>query len=227
MIFNLQTGTQLSDFSSKLIHDLVNQTSESLRIGLCGLRDPGSDCEQGTQKKNEISSGRSHGISSVSKGLSTVPTADSATRQRLSKNQRILLMLPLPGTESISTREVHMDVRTRSVLVLTLGLFSGRGIAANFHESLQPGVVCSSENYPVKFEILELPQQEDGFFKVSDGLCRALNLDEPDDTSTLFPVARCIDSRQTEFTLYFGGWLNMLTARFSDNSAEKQDLICR
>jgi hypothetical protein len=120
-----------------------------------------------------------------------------------------------------------MDVRARSVLVLTLGLLSGTGIAASFHESLQPGVVCSSENYPVKFEILERPLLDDGFFKVSDGLCRAVNLDETDDTSTLFPVARCMDSRQTEFTLYFGGWLNMLTAKFTDNSDEKKDLICR
>ncbi|MFZ9520569.1 MAG: hypothetical protein ACO3A4_08845 [Silvanigrellaceae bacterium] len=120
-----------------------------------------------------------------------------------------------------------MDVRARSVLVLTLGLLSGTGIAASFHESLQPGVVCSSENYPVKFEILERPVLEDGFFKVSDGLCRALNLEADDETSTLFPVAHCMDSRQTEFTLYFGGWLNMLTAKFSDSASEKEDLVCR
>ncbi len=119
-----------------------------------------------------------------------------------------------------------MDVRVGSVLILTLGMGSAPTRAADFHESLQAGVLCSSENSPVKFEILEPPTAEDGFFKVSDGLCRAKELD-PDEPSTLFPVAFCMDSSGAEFTLFFGGWLSMLTAKFKDESDEKQDLVCR
>lgn len=119
-----------------------------------------------------------------------------------------------------------MDVRARSVLVLTLGVFSATAVAESFHESLQAGVVCSSENYPVKFEILEPPFSTDGFFKVSDGLCRAVNVD-PHEGSTLFPVAYCMSSNEVEFTLFFGGWLDMLTARFSDSTNDNEELICR
>jgi hypothetical protein len=119
-----------------------------------------------------------------------------------------------------------MDVRVGSVLILTLGAVSPPAFAAIFHESLQAGVICSAEDHPVKFEILERPVHEDGFFKVSDGLCRALALD-PDESSTLFPVAFCMDSSGAEFTLFFGGWLNMLTAKFKDESSQNQDLICR
>jgi hypothetical protein len=36
-----------------------------------------------------------------------------------------------------------------------------------------------------------------------------------------------MDSSGAEFTLFFGGWLNMLTARFKDESSQNQDLICR
>jgi hypothetical protein len=119
-----------------------------------------------------------------------------------------------------------MDVRSRSVLVLTLLLVPAMGHAVTFHDSLQAGVVCSSEGHPVKFEIFEAPAADDGFFKVSDGLCRALPLDE-DDGSTLFPVALCLNNREQEFTMFFGGWLNMLTVKFKDESDENSDLLCR
>lgn len=119
-----------------------------------------------------------------------------------------------------------MDVRRRSVLFLSLGILSGRAQASGFHESLQAGVICSSEHYPLKFEILEPPATEDGFFKVSDGLCRAIPIDS-DDGSTSFPVAYCINSNGTEFTLFFGGWLNMLTAQFTDQTNENQQLFCK
>ena len=119
-----------------------------------------------------------------------------------------------------------MDVLTGSVAMLMLGMFSGVAMAPVYHESLQPGILCSSEDYPYKFEILETPEAADGFFKVSDGLCHALELNADED-STLFPVAQCMDSRSVEFTLYFGGWLNMLTAQFKDENGDKRELICR
>lgn len=119
-----------------------------------------------------------------------------------------------------------MDVRRRSVLFLSLGILSGKVQASEFHESLQAEVICSSEHYPLKFEILEPPAAEDGFFKVSDGLCRAIPID-PQDGSTLFPVAYCLNSNGTEFTLFFGGWLNMLTAQFSDQTDDDHQLFCK
>lgn len=119
-----------------------------------------------------------------------------------------------------------MDVRLRSVFILTLLSLPAPGYAANFHESLQAGVICSSEDYPVKFEIFESPSIDDGFFKVSDGLCRALPMND-DETSTLFPVALCLNNREQEFTLFFGGWLNMLSLKFKNESDGENELLCR
>jgi hypothetical protein len=119
-----------------------------------------------------------------------------------------------------------MDVRVGSALILALVGLSTTARAAEFHESLQAGVVCSAENNPLKFEILETPVHEDGFFKVSEGLCRALAVD-PDEGSTLIPVALCMDSRGAEFTLLYGGWLNMLTVKFREDTGSQDDLICR
>ncbi|NBO39045.1 hypothetical protein EBU99_10730 [bacterium] len=118
-----------------------------------------------------------------------------------------------------------MDVHTRSVLILTLAVVANAAWAAEFHESLVAGTICSSENSLIKTEILEAPA-DDGFFKLSeDGLCRALPLN-PNEPSTLFDVANCMLADGTQLTLMFGGWLNMLTARFDENSGI-EDLICR
>ena len=119
-----------------------------------------------------------------------------------------------------------MDVRVGSVLILTLGAVAPPVNAEDFHESLQGGVICSADGNPVKFEILERPTHADGFFKVSEGLCRALVVDQ-NETSTLFPVAFCMDAGGAEFTLFFGGWLNMLTVKFKDDPKGDRDLICR
>jgi hypothetical protein len=117
----------------------------------------------------------------------------------------------------------HMDVRTRSALIITLFLCNSAS-GSEFHDSLQSGVVCSSEENPVKIEILEAPS-EDGFFQISAGLCKALEI-ETDGNSTLFPVAHCLLEDERQFTFFFGGWLDMLTAHFSEKD-QATDLICR
>ncbi|MEY4064313.1 MAG: hypothetical protein RIR26_521 [Pseudomonadota bacterium] len=127
----------------------------------------------------------------------------------------------LSDTSSMGVK--HMDVRTRSALIITL-LLCNSAWGAEFHDSLRAGVICSSEDNPVKLEILE-PPAEDGFFQITGGLCKALAI-EPDGNSTLFPVANCLLENEQQFSFFFGGWLDMLTAHF-DEKDEGTDLICR
>jgi len=116
-----------------------------------------------------------------------------------------------------------MDVRTRSVLIIIL-LLSHEAALAEYHDSLQAGIVCSSDMNELKFELLE-PPDTDGFFKIGSGLCKANNLNQ-DDSSTLFKVADCMLAGGQVFSLMFGGWLQMLTARF-EGKDETQDLFCK
>jgi len=116
-----------------------------------------------------------------------------------------------------------MDVHTRSALIITLAA-SSAAAASEFHESLQAGTACSSEKNDTYFEILDSPAF-DGFFNVSNGLCRAFPID-PDEKATLFSVGHCLLRDGQKFTFMFGGWLNMLTVRF-DHNDENQDLFCR
>ncbi len=116
-----------------------------------------------------------------------------------------------------------MDVRTRSVLIITL-MLSHEAALAEYHDSLQAGLVCSSDISELKFEILE-PPDTDGFFKVESGLCKAKHLSS-DDSSTLFKVADCMLEDGQVFSFMFGGWLQMLTVRF-EGKDETQDLFCR
>jgi hypothetical protein len=116
-----------------------------------------------------------------------------------------------------------MDVHTRSALIITLAA-SSAAAASEFHESLQAGTACSSEKNDTSFEILDSPAF-DGFFNVSNGLCKAYPIDS-DETETLFPVGHCLLQDGQKFTFMFGGWLNMLTVRF-DHNDENRDLFCR
>jgi hypothetical protein len=116
-----------------------------------------------------------------------------------------------------------MDVRTRSVLIISLVLLNGSALA-DYHDSLRPGLICSSDTSDMKFEILEMPAM-DGFFQVEGGLCKALVTDD-EDASTLFKVADCMFEDSQVFSFMFGGWLQMLTVRF-EGKDETQDLFCR
>jgi hypothetical protein len=137
--------------------------------------------------------------------------------------QTRILILSGDRSETPATGVEHMDVRARSVLIITL-VASNAALAGDFHESLQPGVVCSSEDNPLKFQILESPAF-DGFFNISEGLCKALPIQDGED-ATLFSVGHCMLQDGQQFSLMFGGWLNMLTVRF-DEKDESQDLFCR
>lgn len=116
-----------------------------------------------------------------------------------------------------------MEVQTRSALIITLAV-SSAAVASEFHDSLQAGVICSSDVNPIKFEITESPAP-DGFFNISTGLCKAVTLD-PDEQSTLFTVGHCLLESGEQFSFMFGGWLNMLSVRF-DEKSEEDDLYCR
>jgi hypothetical protein len=116
-----------------------------------------------------------------------------------------------------------MDVRTRSALIITLLLFQEAAFA-EYHDSLRAGLICSSETSDLKFEIAEPPDQ-DGFFRVESGLCKAQHINS-DDSSTLFKVADCMLQDGQIFSFMFGGWLQMLTVTF-EGKDETQDLFCR
>lgn len=136
--------------------------------------------------------------------------------------QTRLLILARGDSEPSVTGVEHMDVRERSVLIITL-VASNAALASDFHESLKPGVVCSSDQNPSRFQILESPAF-DGFFNITEGLCKALPIEEELD-STLFTVGHCMLDDGQQFAFLFGGWLNMLTVRF-DERDEAQDLFC-
>ncbi len=114
-------------------------------------------------------------------------------------------------------------MRARSVLIITLAA-ANSAVASDFHESLMPGVICSSEHNPLKFQILEGPEF-DGFFRISEGLCKALPIDT-EESSTLFAVGHCLTNEGQQFAFMFGGWLNMLTVQF-DEKDDIQELFCR
>ena len=116
-----------------------------------------------------------------------------------------------------------MEVRARSALFITLAV-SNAALATDFHGSLIPGVVCSSEDNSSKIQILERPAS-DGFFKITKGLCKALPI-LPEEDATLFAVSQCLNDEGQQIAFMFGGWLNMLTARF-DGKNESHDLYCR
>lgn len=116
-----------------------------------------------------------------------------------------------------------MDVLTRSALIITL-LGAHEAALAEYHDSLRAGVICSSDNSELKFEILEQPDS-DGFFRIESGLCKGTQLDS-DDLPTLFKVADCMRDDDQVFSFMFGGWLQMLTVRF-EGKDETQDLFCR
>lgn len=112
-----------------------------------------------------------------------------------------------------------------SLFVVIFGFcLKSPAFAGNFHESLQANTICSAESIPSKIVIFEVPD-DDGFFKTNLGLCRAISIDEQG-TSTLFPVAQCLDENNKQFTFFFGGWLNMLSVKLSE-SEEDEDLLCR
>lgn len=116
-----------------------------------------------------------------------------------------------------------MDVRTRSVAIISLMLLNSTALA-DFHDSIRAGLICSSDTSDMKFEILEMPAM-DGFFQVEKGLCKALEIND-EDSSTLFQVADCMFEDSQAFSFMFGGWLQMLTVRF-DGKDETQDLFCK
>lgn len=116
-----------------------------------------------------------------------------------------------------------MGARVYLVLFVMLGTSVGAE-ASSYHESLWPGVSCASDDSPAVVRILEKPDSE-GLFKINGGLCRALPSPSLED-GTLFAVAHCVLHTEQAFVFMFGGWLNMLTVRFS-NTDESQDLFCR